>query len=1154
MASTFSPRVPRTRLTVFVALVLLTTGVMPARAGGTPQAGGNQVGTLDTVHYIPPFYAVSGLSDLYVRDHFLALSTTEATAFTVNIRNAAGTVNQNVTISRSSPRIVTLSAAPYGTSGYGALGIVDDFGLNQINTTDGLILTASRPFYANVRQLNGSQAESLTAKGQTARGTRFRAGFMHTSATAETNDHVRGHFIAVIATDDGTTVTFGGIRSGIVFRNGSGTLSGAPGPVTLDAGESYVIGVRLGDIAAARHNDLNGALVTSDKPIVVNTGSWTGGPPLTTANGQDVGFDQILPVSLVGTDYVLSKGLATGTAAGTLETPIVVADQDNTQIFVNGGSTPIATLNAGGYSILSGSHYTASDTMYIRASKPVSVYQTTAGANSNANVGMNFAVAISDAIQPQEVVIANAAQLGTATMSIVAPTGASITLTGGTLAAPVDVVGLTGYQIRRQTVSGNVTLTNSDKPLFVSVITVSGVATSAAYFSGVPNTYAVADTAVTALDTPVTIPVLANDNTGGGTFTIASATPPGNGTIIVSDDGTITYTPATGFSGTDTFTYTIESGTISDSATVTVTVLPNVYNFTQDVYSVTEGHTAHVVSIVSITRTGDLSIPGSIDVGVFAGADPSATPGVDLSAATVTVTFASGEAVKTVPIQILGDTDDEPDENASLGLMGPAAGKTRPTTTLVILNDDSPSLIAAQAAQVTVDEGAAVVATNTGTFSNAVGLSASLGTIADNGDGTWSWSYAATNGPLSESVALTATAANGSKSSASFQLTVNNVAPTAVLANNGPVAPGAAATVSFSGASDPSPVDTAAGFRYAYDLDNDGIFDVGDGTYIGSTNTPSTAVTVHATRVVRGRILDKDGGSTTYTTTIVVASTTPTTTTVTCPASVTYTGGAHEPCTAVVTGEHGFTQALTVTYANNVAAGTATALASFAGNASHEASSGSASFTIDKAASTTTVSCPATVPYTGAAQEPCTASFSTLDVMGPLSVSYTENTGAGTATASASYPGDANHDGSSDTRSFTIARAVPVVTATGGSFTYDGQPHGGACSATGIGGSVLPAATAYSTGTAPVNAGTHTITCSFAGDGNYNAASDTAEIVIGKATPVIHLTAASTTYTAAPYAGATCSAEGVAGASLPAALGFEDAAHASLGGAPIDAG
>ena len=76
------------------------------------------------------------------------------------------------------------------------------------------------------------------------------------------------------------------------------------------------------------------------------------------------------------------------------------------------------------------------------------------------------------------------------------------------------------------------------------------------------------------------------------------------------------------------------------------------------------------------------------------------------------------------------------------------------------------------------------------------------------------------------------------------------------------------------------------------------------------------------------------------------------TVTMTCPASVTYNGAAQTPCTATVTGAGGLNQALTpVTYTNNTNAGTATASASFAGDANHAASSNTANFTINRGAS-----------------------------------------------------------------------------------------------------------------------------------------------------------------------------------------------------------
>ncbi|MCB1583386.1 MAG: tandem-95 repeat protein [Xanthomonadales bacterium] len=69
------------------------------------------------------------------------------------------------------------------------------------------------------------------------------------------------------------------------------------------------------------------------------------------------------------------------------------------------------------------------------------------------------------------------------------------------------------------------------------------------------------------------IDVLANDSDEeGDTLVIESTTPASNGTVV--NNGTaITYTPNTGFVGTDTFTYTISDGQGgSDTATVTVTV------------------------------------------------------------------------------------------------------------------------------------------------------------------------------------------------------------------------------------------------------------------------------------------------------------------------------------------------------------------------------------------------------------------------------------------------------------------------------------------------------------------------------------------------------------------------------------------------------
>ncbi|HLA10493.1 MAG TPA: Ig-like domain-containing protein [Pyrinomonadaceae bacterium] len=60
----------------------------------------------------------------------------------------------------------------------------------------------------------------------------------------------------------------------------------------------------------------------------------------------------------------------------------------------------------------------------------------------------------------------------------------------------------------------------------------------------------------------------------GDALSITSVGPPANGTVQNHDNGTITYTPAAGFVGVDTFTYTIcaPEGCLTSSATAAVTI------------------------------------------------------------------------------------------------------------------------------------------------------------------------------------------------------------------------------------------------------------------------------------------------------------------------------------------------------------------------------------------------------------------------------------------------------------------------------------------------------------------------------------------------------------------------------------------------------
>jgi DNA/RNA endonuclease G (NUC1) len=236
-------------------------------------------------------------------------------------------------------------------------------------------------------------------------------------------------------------------------------------------------------------------------------------------------------------------------------------------------------------------------------------------------------------------------------------------------------------------------------------------------------------------------------------------------------------------------------------------------------------------------------------------------------------------------------------------------------------------------------------------------------------------------------------------------------------------------------------------------------------------------------------------------------------TSITCPPSATYTGAAIEPCTAIVTGAGGLNESVTVTYTNNTNAGMATASATYAGDDNHEGSSDSENFQIGKAASTATVNCPsAGQTYTGAAIEPCTASYSGVGgLSGSLTPTYSNNVNAGTATASASYAGDDNHEGSSDSKTFEIGKAVATINVQDYTGVYDGQAHGTTGSATGVNGENLTSL--LSLGNSFTNVPGGAANWSFSGNNNYQAASGTANIEITKTTPTFsNLTSAVITY------------------------------------------
>ncbi|HSY50774.1 MAG TPA: carboxypeptidase regulatory-like domain-containing protein [Thermoanaerobaculia bacterium] len=195
---------------------------------------------------------------------------------------------------------------------------------------------------------------------------------------------------------------------------------------------------------------------------------------------------------------------------------------------------------------------------------------------------------------------------------------------------------------------------------------------------------------------------------------------------------------------------------------------------------------------------------------------------------------------------------------------------------------------------------------------------------------------------------------------------------------------------------------------------------------------------------------------------------------------------------------------------------------------------------------------------TGGAGESLTV---TLTYTGTGATTYgpsaTAPTLVGTYSVVAHTDGDANNNaGDSAPAALTITMANPVIIATGGTFTYDGNPHAGSGSATGGGGEVLTVTLTYNgtgsttygpTATAPSLAGTYTVTAHTPGDANNNAGDSSATaLTINKFNTLMAAFGGTVTYTGTPHAGSG-QALGGAGEHLPVTLTYQGISGTTYG-------
>lgn len=440
---------------------------------------------LSDLHYLPPLK--QGGNNQAVKEQAVYLSTPETTAFTVNAyRGTSATPIATFSISSTSSAVYNL---PNGDNG---ITMVTNANTGVILTNGGLRFEApdGNNFYVNYRGISQSQAASLTSKGRMAMGTSFKWGGLpnlgsHSSKTTS---------LGIMATEDDTTVDIFGYDPNCEFRLGNDRdgITADTYQIILDANETFVMEAYLGETTTNIDGWL-GASISSDKDIVISNGGLNVGRQAGSGN-RDAAIDQPVPENRLGKEYVFIRGKGTSAT----EFPLIIATQNNTDIFVNGSTTPIATINNGEYFEVPSGNYSSSSAganMFVTTSKDAYAYQCLAGGTAVYTHGLNF-VAPVNCLLPDYLDnipdIKDAAGFTlTGGVTIIAATttpDANITLTDGTGTVPlpssIPVSGSSDWKtFYIPNLTGNVRV-QSTGPIAVGFFGLNGARGLAGYYSG----------------------------------------------------------------------------------------------------------------------------------------------------------------------------------------------------------------------------------------------------------------------------------------------------------------------------------------------------------------------------------------------------------------------------------------------------------------------------------------------------------------------------------------------------------------------------------------------------------------------------------------------------------------------------------------------
>lgn len=439
---------------------------------------------MDTEHWFAPMAARSGTAGL---QSFLYLSTNETTPFPVQIYNN-NTLYNTVQVSKGNPVQVSIPAYFLLATNQGDL---------FTPTSMGMYVKGSKKFFANYRFSVTNHAEIITSKGLAGLGKKFYAAMAPNTGS----EYYVNSTIGVTATEDNTSVVVSGYNPNVLFSDGSSTPTKT---FTLNKGQSYIMDAVSND-SFYNLAGLIGAKIESDKPISVTNGNFNGIYTNQNFTNNDILMDQAVPVERLGKDFVMVKG--NGSVTSGMETAVIVATENNTQLAFNGSASTIS-LNAGQYYMIPSGNYipqgNGNYNMNISASKNIYVYQLLAGVstgNEYPTGGMNFIPPLSCFMPNKIDEIGFINKIGTSTfntkLNIITQTGATVTLNGNPIAAANGPYAVTGnpnwvtYSVPN--ISGNITV-NSTKSVTAGIAAGSGAVGYGGYFAGFSSVPAITKT------------------------------------------------------------------------------------------------------------------------------------------------------------------------------------------------------------------------------------------------------------------------------------------------------------------------------------------------------------------------------------------------------------------------------------------------------------------------------------------------------------------------------------------------------------------------------------------------------------------------------------------------------------------------------------